>query len=856
MAFWASHGLRLLSKVNIMKKFLPPVVASLAALVLAGTYLNVEKVSAKQSKPTQQVEQGIPWMGQKGITVTVADMIAYDRAHPQPDGLSEQKETENEVDRENLPQAPGAVPIAQYPPSGELATEQADSSKQADETEDGNTKKINPTIDAPQTIGTQFDTDSVSSAIPPDTVGCVGPSGYLAATNQVVKYFNKAGAQQWSVSSSTFWNSVRNGSGTSDPHVVYDRLSGRFFLCILNLATPNRILVGVSNNSNPTTSSSFTFYFFQHDTVGTTPNTDTGGFADYPTLGVDANALYIGDNVFNAAGTAFLGCTGFVIRKSSVTTGGPIVVTAFRNICTSGGAGIYTPQGATNNDPAATEGYFVGTAGNAFSRLYVRRVTNPGGTPSISGNLQVGPTSGFPTTSNPRTVPQSGSGTLIDGLDDRLLQAMVVKNALTGVSTLWTAHQINVTNAGVATGTANRNGIRWYEIKDLATTPTLAQAGTLFDASATSLNYWMGTIAASGQGHAAIGSSVSGSSIFASTGTAGRLSSDSAGLIQTPVTTFAGLSAYTLAGGGRVRWGDYSATYVDPVDDMTMWTAQEYAGAGNTWRTRVTQLIAPPPADITNLTPNTINQGQTTNIVVTGTSVSGSGFYESGDPNVINHIAAAFSGTGVTVNSIVFNSPTQLTLNVTASAGAALGARNLTVTNPDGQAKTKTSALTVNNPVNTVSGTLTLEAVSPIGAGHIAVAQIFDPAGTTVLETKNVTLASDGSYSFTTTLSGAKDIRFKITHWLAKRVSATISTTTTGVNASLLNGDADQDNLVSVFDYGIMSDYFDKTSADSDWSTIGSNGYAPVDADMDEDGVISVFDYGIISDNFDKSGDD
>ncbi|MCH7592132.1 MAG: hypothetical protein IH989_05050 [Planctomycetes bacterium] len=29
---------------------------------------------------------------------------------------------------------------------------------------------------------------------------------------------------------------------------------------------------------------------------------------------------------------------------------------------------------------------------------------------------------------------------------------------------------------------------------------------------------------------------------------------------------------------GRVRWGDYSSTEVDPVDDATFWTIQEYAG--------------------------------------------------------------------------------------------------------------------------------------------------------------------------------------------------------------------------------------------------------------------------------------
>lgn len=38
--------------------------------------------------------------------------------------------------------------------------------------------------------------------------------------------------------------------------------------------------------------------------------------------------------------------------------------------------------------------------------------------------------------------------------------------------------------------------------------------------------------------------------------------------------------------------------------------------------------------------------------------------------------------TNATVNSVTFNSPTQVTLNVTVTA---LGSQNVTVTNPDGQ---------------------------------------------------------------------------------------------------------------------------------------------------------------------------
>jgi hypothetical protein len=50
----------------------------------------------------------------------------------------------------------------------------------------------------------------------------------------------------------------------------------------------------------------------------------------------------------------------------------------------------------------------------------------------------------------------------------------------------------------------------------------------------------------------------------------------------------AGEAIYTAG-----RWGDYSATVVDPTDDLTIWTIQEYAKSpSNTWSTWWTRLDA------------------------------------------------------------------------------------------------------------------------------------------------------------------------------------------------------------------------------------------------------------------------
>jgi acid phosphatase len=74
---------------------------------------------------------------------------------------------------------------------------------------------------------------------------------------------------------------------------------------------------------------------------------------------------------------------------------------------------------------------------------------------------------------------------------------------------------------------------------------------------------------------------------------------------------------------------------------------------------------------LTASSPNSGRQGQTISVTLTGSN------FTSG--------ATCGFGPGITVNSCVLNSSTQLTANVTVLATATLGSRNVTVTNADGQ---------------------------------------------------------------------------------------------------------------------------------------------------------------------------
>src|SRR5581483_6458437 len=90
-------------------------------------------------------------------------------------------------------------------------------------------------------------------------------------------------------------------------------------------------------------------------------------------------------------------------------------------------------------------------------------------------------------------------------------------------------------------------------------------------------------------------------------------------------------------------------------------------------------------------------------IVLTGTSTSGSGFYDPG-AGFQNRLAATISGSGVTVNSVTYTDATHITLNITVAANATQNGRTVTVTNPDGQSVTSAANfLTIGAQAITVS---------------------------------------------------------------------------------------------------------------------------------------------------------
>src|SRR3989442_7364666 len=327
---------------------------------LKGARNSAKNNTTRRASPQEPLGQtvGVPWTGERGIQRTTAEIMQAQQVAPRSSRPPLRPEHAIEG-REDRPQNPDAQPVASTPDLG-----------MGSESKVGNSvvpaKAMAPS--APQTVGLNFDTvtgPTETGAFPPDTMGAARPTQFFLFVNGRLRTFDKTTGVADAVVNAdpdVFFASVMSPVSppvvlnfTSDPQVRYDRLSARWFLSIIDVpctaadcstTAANRWMVAVSDAASAGTISGptvWTFYFFQ---------TDATNFCDYPSLGVDSQALYTGCNMFTSAG-AFVGTNGYVIRKTSVLSGGPLVETPFANMAAGIGAGAFAPRGGEKYDPAS-----------------------------------------------------------------------------------------------------------------------------------------------------------------------------------------------------------------------------------------------------------------------------------------------------------------------------------------------------------------------------------------------------------------------------------------------------------------------------------------------------------------------
>jgi PASTA domain len=413
---------------------------------------------------------------------------------------------------------------------------------------------------------------------PPDTNGEVGSSQYVQVVNQGLQVFDKTtGASVYGpVDIATVWSGF-GGTCESDtwgdPIVLYDQLADRWvvsqFAGYGTYGAMTDECIAVSQTGDAT--GAYYRYAFQ---LG--PN-----FYDYPHLGVWPDGYYMSDNVFDAAGSSYLGPQPFAFDRAAMLTGAPAT------FLTSTDPAIFN----SSNDPilpADLDGSIQPPAGapNPFIELGTNstwpiwRFHADFANPSSSTFTRAATlTPAAYTVLCPSTrscVPQAESLDGLDGLGDRPMFRSAYRRFEDG-------HEALVGNLTVASGGVA--GIRWWEVDNVTSgTPSFVQQATY---QPDSTWRWMGSAAMDGAGDLALGFSASSASINPQVRYAGRLPSDPAGTLgQGEATLFSGTGSQT---GTRNRWGDYSDMTVDPSDQCTFWYTQEYYASTSfyNWKTRI-----------------------------------------------------------------------------------------------------------------------------------------------------------------------------------------------------------------------------------------------------------------------------
>lgn len=528
-----------------------------------------------------------------------------------------------------------------------------------------------------------------SGMVPPDAMGAVGPKQFLLASNGLLRSFDKETGRVdhvLNVSMNLFFSSVSEGGATSDPQIRYDRYSDRWFVVILAIDDKRvRLALAVSDGGVITATSRWSFFSF-------VPRSSAS--ADYPTLGIDSHAVYLGFNILDSR--QYVTSDAFVIPKAPLLEG-KLKIFAFPDLVApyaANFAGPISPQAVDNFDPDANEGYFIGIDGMG-NRLMLRRIKNPSGLPAISDNIPIAIENG----AFPLKVPQAGSiGSglyYLQGFDKRLCNTHI-RNKI-----LYTAHNVAVDNKGIAeTATPTRDALIWYAISlQEPDKPTIVQSNMLFQPSATNdldeRYYWMPGMMTNGLETLLVSCSTASNKEYANAAYALHFSNDPPGYLSTPHLYTSSHFLYTLGffPFKWLRWGEYSHPSVDPSDNMTFWSIGEFALESASWGLQVVRIPAPPPAKIRHLDPAQIEENlNNVPLTIVGERQKGSAFYDPG-VGFPNHLKVEIEG--VTIVSTKWINATQIDLIISTVGSTPDSNKDIIITNPDGQVVTTKGLLRI-----------------------------------------------------------------------------------------------------------------------------------------------------------------
>ena len=401
------------------------------------------------------------------------------------------------------------------------------------------------------------------TVIPPDAEGAIGPHHLMEALNSQVVIQDRSGNVLSAITNWTFWSSL-GVTESFDAHVLYDPYAQRWIFSSAagEKSSNGAVLIGVSQTSDPT--AGWNIYKIN---LGSSVN-----WVDYPTLGFNKNWIVVQANIFTVAGNNFVNSMIWAFDKADLYAGG----TGKYTVLTP--ANGFTQVPATTMDPNLSTMYLLEQSSSGSGKLRIDTITGPVGSEVLTSGVAypTGPSAWQEFSPVINFAPQLGSSENIDTEDGRI-QSCVYRNG-----SLWASHTVYLP----AIGTPTRTAAQWWQINVSASAlGQVQQFGRIDDPTGANF-YAFPTLAVNHYGDVMLGYTHFGTGIYPSGAYSMRLASDPPNTMESEVILKAGEASYFKDfGTGENRWGDFTATVVDPVDDTSMWTIQEYAGQSNMWGT-------------------------------------------------------------------------------------------------------------------------------------------------------------------------------------------------------------------------------------------------------------------------------
>ena len=414
------------------------------------------------------------------------------------------------------------------------------------------------------TASTNFSGISATGWIPPDCTMAVGPAHVMLSVNSSVAIHNKVGGAMVLQRTLTQWfSNVVSGQTVFDPKLLYDQHAARWVLLAAAFRTnPNAsvFLLSVSASANPL--GAWRNYVLDATKDG---STQTGNWADFPALGVDAHALYLTANMF-AFGGGFQYAKIRVVPKAGPYSGGPAPFFDFVKMKNPDNSMAFTIQPCHTFGAPQVE-YLVNSRFPSGSALTLWRIENPTSAPTLTRTSVT--TSAY---ALPPNADQKGGAPPLNTGDVRILEA-----AFRGDS-VWCA-----LTTSRNWGLGNRASVHWFQIRAAAS--ALVQEGVYGTRAA---HYFYPAGCPDANGNFLLVFSRAGTSDFGSIGYTGRRATDPLGSLQASALLKAGVAHYqALDSSGRNRWGDYNGVAADPASPRLIWFYSEFCSAANTWGTWV-----------------------------------------------------------------------------------------------------------------------------------------------------------------------------------------------------------------------------------------------------------------------------